>query len=126
MVPAKADLAVARRYIGLVTDRKLAATADHYIAIMLPGRMFKTAFARRDLAPVMLSRTIGASATPTSALVPRNSCGAFRAPTLGVLTFSFLPYTVFNIASPLIAMAMAFAGIRMLTVPRQRPERLLS
>ena len=118
MVPAKADLAVARRYIGLVTDRKLA--------IMLPGRMFKTAFARRDLAPVMLSRTIGASATPTSALVPRNSCGAFRAPTLGVLTFSFLPYTVFNIASPLIAMAMAFAGIRMLTVPRQRPERLLS
>jgi hypothetical protein len=37
MVPAKADLAMAPRYIGLVTDRKLAATADHYIAIVLPG-----------------------------------------------------------------------------------------
>jgi hypothetical protein len=53
---------------------------------------------------------------------PWNSCGAFMAATLGVPTFSYLPYTVFNIASPLIAMAMAFAGIRMLSAPGQRPE----
>jgi hypothetical protein len=86
MVPAKADLAVARRYIGLVTDRKLAATADQYIAIVLPGRMFKTAFAQRGLAPVMLSRTIGASVTPTSALVPRNLTAAIAASLLACRT----------------------------------------
>ena len=44
-------------------------------------------------------------ATPTSALVPWNSCGAYMAATLGVATFSYLPYAVFNIASPLLAIA---------------------
>ena len=105
------------------------ATADQYIAIVLPGRMFKAAFAQRGLAPVVLSRTIGASATPTSALVPWNSCGAFMAATLGVSAFSYLPYAVFNIASPLIAIAMVFAGWRTRTASTesvQSPARLPS
>jgi NhaC family Na+:H+ antiporter len=60
----------------------------------------------------VLSRTIGASGTPTSALIPWNSCGAYMAATLGVATFSYLPYAVFNFASPLLAIAMAVAGWR--------------
>ena len=88
-------------------------TADQYIAIVLPGRMFKSAFEQRGFAPVVLTRSVGASATPTSALVPWNSCGAYMAATLGVATFSYLPYAVFNIASPLLAVAVAYLGIRM-------------
>ncbi len=91
-------------------------TADQYIAIVLPGRMFKAAFAKRGLAPVVLSRTIGASGTPTGALVPWNSCGAYMAATLGVATFSYLPYAIFNLASPLLTIVIAYAGIRMLRV----------
>jgi NhaC family Na+:H+ antiporter len=89
-------------------------TADQYIAIVLPGRMFKGAFEKRGFAPVVLSRTIAASGTPTSALVPWNSCGAYMAATLGVATFSYLPYAIFNFASPLLAIAMAYLGLRML------------
>jgi NhaC family Na+:H+ antiporter len=89
-------------------------TADQYIAIVLPGRMFKGAFERRGLAPVVLSRTIAASGTPTSALIPWNSCGAYMAATLGVSTLSYLPYAIFNFASPLLAIAIAFLGVRML------------
>jgi NhaC family Na+:H+ antiporter len=89
-------------------------TADQYIAIVLPGRMFKGAFEKRGLAPVVLSRTIGASGTPTGALVPWNSCGAYMAATLGVATWSYLPYAIFNFASPLLAIAVAYLGIRML------------
>jgi NhaC family Na+:H+ antiporter len=92
-------------------------TADQFIAIVLPGRMFKSAFANRGFAPVVLSRTIGASGTPTGALVPWNSCGAFLAATLGVPTMSFLPYAVFNFASPLLAIAIAYLGVRMLRGP---------
>lgn len=92
-------------------------TADQYIAIVLPGRMFKGAFEKRGLAPVVLSRTIGASGTPTGALVPWNSCGAYLAATLGVATWSYLPYAIFNFASPLLAIAVAFLGIRMLRTP---------
>jgi NhaC family Na+:H+ antiporter len=92
-------------------------TADQYIAIVLPGRMFKGAFRKRGLAPVALSRTIAASGTPTSALVPWNSCGAYMAATLGVATFSYLPYAIFNLASPLLTIAMAYVGIRVLRAP---------
>jgi Na+:H+ antiporter, NhaC family len=92
-------------------------TADQYIAIVLPGRMFKSAFANRGFAPVVLSRTIGAAGTPTGALVPWNSCGAFLAATLGVPTMSFLPYAVFNFASPLLAIAFAYLGLRMMRAP---------
>ena len=93
------------------------ATADQYIAIVLPGRMFKKAFERRGFAPVVLSRSIGDSGTPTSALIPWNSCGAYMAATLGVATLSYAPYAIFNIASPLITVAFAFLGVRMLRTP---------
>ena len=36
------------------------------------------------------------------------------AATLGVATLSYLPYAVFNFASPLVAIAVAYAGIRMM------------
>jgi NhaC family Na+:H+ antiporter len=110
---------VARSAGALVTATVAAvvatniATADQYIAIVLPGRMFKNAFAQRGLAPVVLSRTIGASGTPTGALVPWNSCGAYMAATLGVATLHYLPYAVFNIVSPLLAIAFAYIGLRM-------------
>ncbi len=106
-------------------------TADQYIAIVLPGRMFKGAFAQRGFDPIVLSRSVGAAATPTGALIPWNSCGAYMAATLGVATLSYAPYAIFNLVSPLLAIAMAYAGIRMLrsgtgsgkeTVPATRPQ----
>ena len=94
-----------------------AVTADQYIAIVLPGRMFKDAFQQRGLAPVVLSRSLGDSATVTSALIPWNSCGAFMAATLGVTTVAYAPFTFFNVLSPLISIALAFLGVRMLKAP---------
>ncbi|MGD8541992.1 MAG: Na+/H+ antiporter NhaC family protein, partial [Desulfobacteraceae bacterium] len=89
-------------------------TADQYIAIVLPGRMLKGAFEQRGLAPVVLSRALGDSATVSSALIPWNSCGAFMAAALGVATLSYAPFTFFNILNPLISILFGFAGIRML------------
>ncbi len=93
-------------------------TADQYIAIVLPGRMLKGAFEQRGLAPVVLSRALGDSATVTSALIPWNSCGAFMAAALGVATLSYAPFTFFNLLNPLISILFGFAGIRML---KQQP-----
>ncbi len=75
--------------------------------------MFKAAFAHRGFASVVLSRSVGDAATPTGALIPCNSCGAYMAATLGVATFSYAPYAVFCFVSPLLTVAMAYAGIRM-------------
>jgi NhaC family Na+:H+ antiporter len=101
-------------------------TADQYIAIVLPGRMFKSAFAKRGLAPVVLSRAVGDTATPTSSLIPWNSCGAYMAATLGVTTWSYAPYAVFCIISPLLTIALAYAGFRMLRLPSGAPEAVQS
>jgi NhaC family Na+:H+ antiporter len=96
-------------------------TADQYIAIVLPGRMFKGAFDSRGLAPVVLSRALGDSATVTSALIPWNSCGAFMAATLGVAVFDFAPFTFFNFLNPAVSILYAFAGFRMLK--QEAPRR---
>ena len=61
----------------------------------------------------MLSRSLGDSATVTSALIAWNSCGAFMAASLGVTTVHYAPFAFFNLLNPLISIVFAFAGIRM-------------
>jgi NhaC family Na+:H+ antiporter len=39
------------------------------------------------------------------------------AATLGVSTWSYAPFAVFSIVSPLLTVAIAYAGIRMLRLP---------
>jgi NhaC family Na+:H+ antiporter len=85
---------------------------DQYIALVLPTKIYKGEFARRQLAPTNLSRLAADSGTVTSALVPWNSCGAFMAAVLGVATPLYLPYAVFNIASPLIDLGFGFTGFK--------------
>ncbi len=87
-------------------------TSDQYIAIALPGRLFKAEFAKRGLAPVLLSRVVGDSATVTSPLIPWNSCGAYMAAALGVSATGFAAYCFFNILNPLVTILFAVAGLR--------------
>ncbi|MDH5501042.1 MAG: Na+/H+ antiporter NhaC, partial [Gammaproteobacteria bacterium] len=65
--------------------------ADQYIAIVLPGKMYRAEFARRGIEPKNLSRVIEDSGTLTSPLLPWNTCGAYMAATLGVATIAYLP-----------------------------------
>lgn len=109
---AKSTGALVASLVGAIFATNVI-TADQYIAIVLPGRMFRRAFERRGYDPVVLSRTVGDTATPTSALVPWNSCGAYMSATLGVATFSYAPFAVFNLISPLLTIAIAFIGFRM-------------
>lgn len=122
-------LVAAARSLGSLVATLVAAvfsanivTADQYLSIVLPGRMFRPEFERRGYAPVVLSRAIGAAGTPTSALVPWNSCGAYMAATLGVATLSYAPYAFFGIASPLVAILIATAGFRVSRRPAAPAE----
>ena len=117
---AKSTGAVITALVGSIVVTNVVA-ADQYIAIVLPGRMFKTAFRDRGLAPEVLSRAVGDTATVTSALIPWNSCGAFMAATLGVSTAAFAPYAFFNVLSPLFTIALGFAGVRMLKLQPVAP-----
>ena len=99
--------------VGAAFATNLLAS-DQYIAVVLPGRMFRRAFAERGLAPVVLSRALGDSGTVTSPLIPWNSCGAYMAATLGIAATSYVPFAFFNLLNPLVSIAFAFLGLRML------------
>ncbi|TDJ35226.1 MAG: Na+/H+ antiporter NhaC [Gammaproteobacteria bacterium] len=84
--------------------------ADQYIAIVLPGKMYRAEFARRRLEPKNLSRIIEDAGTLTSPLVPWNTCGAYMAATLGVTTLAYLPFAFFNLINPLVSIIYGFTG----------------
>jgi NhaC family Na+:H+ antiporter len=85
--------------------------SDQYLAIIVPGRMYRTAFLKRGLHPKNLSRALEDSATLTSPLIPWNTCGAYMSGVLGVSCFAYLPFAFLNLASPLISMFYGFTGI---------------
>ncbi|MGF1532740.1 MAG: Na+/H+ antiporter NhaC [Bernardetiaceae bacterium] len=93
--------------------------SDQYLAIVVPGRMFRDVYRRRGLAPENLSRTLEDSGTVTSVLVPWNTCGATQAGVLGVATIVYAPYCFFNIISPLMSVLYAYLHIK---IRRLDPE----
>ncbi len=86
--------------------------ADQYMAIVIPGRMFRDAYAARGLHEKNLARTLEDAGTITSPLVPWNTCGAYMAATLGVPTLAYLPFCFFNLINPFVALAYGYLGIR--------------
>ncbi|WP_232334924.1 Na+/H+ antiporter NhaC [Pseudohalioglobus lutimaris] len=82
--------------------------ADQFIAVALPGRMYRNAYRERGLSALNLSRTLEDSATLTSALIPWNTCGAYMSATLGVATISYAPYAFFNLFCPVIAIIYGY------------------
>jgi len=91
---------------------------DQYVADVLPARMFRDEFARRGLAPEVLSRAVEDSGTVTSVLVPWNTCGAYISGVLGVPTASYLPFCFFNLLSPVLDVVFGFVGFK---VPSSAP-----
>lgn len=86
--------------------------SDQYLAIVVPGKMFKKAYEDKGLAPENLSRTLEDSGTVTSVLIPWNTCGAYQSGTLGVETFDYLPYAFFNLLSPFMTLIFAAFNIK--------------
>ena len=85
-------------------------TSDQYLSVVLPGRMYKDAYAARGLHPKNLSRAIEDSATMTSPLVPWNTCGAYMANVLGVATFAYAPFAFLNLVTPFLSILYGATG----------------
>jgi NhaC family Na+:H+ antiporter len=88
-------------------------TSDQYMAIVVPGRMFRSAFLKARLHPKNLSRCLEDSGTVTSPLVPWNTCGVQMATVLGVSTMAYAPWAILNWACPLVSIAYGFLNISM-------------
>lgn len=116
---AKKIMTIARSTGSLVTATILTCIAtnmiagDQYLAIVLPGRMYKRIYEERGLKPKNLSRALEDGGTLTSSLIPWNSGGAFMFATLGVFPFAYAPFAFLNLLNPLVSIFYGFTGITM-------------
>ncbi|WP_206460075.1 Na+/H+ antiporter NhaC [Anaerovorax sp. IOR16] len=100
-------------------------TADQYLAIILPGRMYRSAFEDRRLKAKNLSRCLEDSATLTSPLIPWNVCGATMSSFLGVPTAAYAPYAVLNWLNPLVSILYGYLGFTMEKMTDEEYEEIL-
>lgn len=104
--------------VGLVSSTVLTTIffnitlSDQYMAILVPGKMFSEKYKELGYEPRLLSRTLEDSATVTSVLVPWNTCGVVQASVLNVATLAYLPYCFFNLITPLLTIAVAAIGYK--------------
>ncbi|MDT0558745.1 Na+/H+ antiporter NhaC family protein [Ichthyenterobacterium sp. W332] len=114
----KALLSVATSIFGLFAATVAsclglnAIASDQYLAIVIPGKMFKQAYEDKGLAPENLSRTLEDSGTVTSVLIPWNTCGAYQSGVLGVGVGEYFMYAIFNWLSPFTTLLFAAFKIK--------------
>lgn len=85
-------------------------TAEQYISIIIPGRMYADAFREKKLHPKNLSRALEDGGTITSALVPWSTDAIFVYSALGVSAWTYAPYAILNYSVPIISILMALSG----------------
>lgn len=91
-------------------------TADQYMSIVMPGRMYKEEFEKRGLHQLNLSRSLEDGGTLTSPLIPWNTCGAYMHGVLMVNPFDYLFFAFFNVVNPILAVIYAYLGIKILRI----------
>ncbi|WP_179019881.1 Na+/H+ antiporter NhaC family protein [Winogradskyella forsetii] len=122
----KALLSVASTIFGLFASTVLSClglnviASDQYLAIVIPGKMFKKAYEDKGLAPENLSRTLEDSGTVTSVLIPWNTCGAYQSGVLGVSVADYFVYTIFNWLSPFTTLVFAAFRIKIKMLTKKK------
>ena len=115
---SKALLSLATTTFGLFASTVTSCLAlnvtasDQYLAIVVPGKMFKKAYKDKGLAPENLSRTLEDSGTVTSVLIPWNTCGAYQSGVLGVSVADYFVFAFFNWISPFTTLLFAAFSIK--------------
>jgi NhaC family Na+:H+ antiporter len=116
---SKALLSLATTTFGLFASTVASCLAlnltasDQYLALVVPGKMFKKAYEDRGLAPENLSRTLEDSGTVTSVLIPWNTCGAYQSGVLGVPVADYFFFAIFNWLSPFTTLLFAAFRIKL-------------
>lgn len=117
---AESILKIAHGRGGLVTATVFSCiflnvlAGDQYLSIVIPGRMYRTAYEEMGLAPRNLSRALEDSGTLSSPLIPWNTCGATMIGMLGLTPWTYVPYCFLNLINPIISIIYGFTGITMM------------
>jgi NhaC family Na+:H+ antiporter len=108
-------LALARSTFGLIAATSAAsamtiALISHFgVTALLVGGLFKDAYAKRDLAPENLSRTLEDSAAIVEPLLPWTVSAVYMAGVVGVPTLEYAPWAFFCYTGTLFTLLLAAA-----------------
>lgn len=94
-----------------------------YIPILMGGELFRESFKERGLKPQNLSMNLEDAGTCSIPLVPWSAGGAYMSGTLGVATFSYVPWAVFCYAGFLFAILWGFLGIGLVRINPEDKEK---
>lgn len=86
------------------------ATGVQYVALVLPGRMFRESFRERNLHPKNLSRILEDVGTLCAPFCPWGTDGAFILGTLGVGALQYAPFMFFAMLNPIVSLACIWTG----------------
>ena len=95
--------------------------ADQYMAIVIPGQMYKGVYKQLNLASKNLSRVLEDAGTLTSGIVPWSTCGAVYFATLGVSAFDYAPFCFLAMLNPCISAIYGFTGFTLAPLDSSKP-----
>ena len=117
----RGGLVLATELMCLITN---AVCCDQYLALVLPGRMFKEKFEDMKLRPENLSRALEDCGTITSNFFPWNTCGATMRNFLNVDS-SYIPYAILNWLNPIVSIFFGYTGITMTKLTDEEYQKIL-
>lgn len=96
-------------------------TGNSYLSILIPGEMFRDAYAERGLKAKNLSRTLEDAGTVFVPLVPWSAAGAYMVSCLGVETLAYAPWAILCYMGFVFAIFYGFTGIG---IAKMTPEEI--
>ncbi|MBN1272807.1 MAG: Na+/H+ antiporter NhaC [Candidatus Aminicenantes bacterium] len=88
-------------------------TGSSYLSMIIPGDLLSPIYKKKGLAAKNLSRIIEESGAIIVPLIPWSMAGVYITGTLGVSTFSYLPWAIMNYAAVLILVLFGFTKFTM-------------
>lgn len=98
--------------------------AEQYLSIVITGRIYKDAYASRNLHPTTLSRVLEDAGTMTSPLIPWNSCGAYMMAALGIAPWIYVPYCFLNLINPIISIIYGYTGFSIRYIDSTKAKKI--
>jgi NhaC family Na+:H+ antiporter len=95
-------------------------TGSSYLSMIIPAELLSPVYKKKELAAKNLSRIIEESGGIIVPLIPWSMAGVYITGTIGVPTFSYLPWAVMNYTSVLILAIFGFTRFTM--APRVRED----
>lgn len=110
----------------VTTILTLMICCDQYMALLLPGAMFREKFEDMKLAPQNLSRILEDAGTVVSPIIPWTTCAITMSSFMGVPAISYAPWAILCWINPFVSAFYAITGISVTKLTDEEYERILA